>query len=77
MSHVISMHCPDDPRQTAISDLSQVILCLVVPMFEHTTLIVHAKQHNHSAIAASFDLALVTSKTIPTVDFEQCRSERH
>jgi len=28
MSHVISMHRPGDPRQTAVSDLSKVILCL-------------------------------------------------
>jgi hypothetical protein len=42
MSHVISMQRPDNLRQTAVSDLSKVILCLVV----------RAKQHNHSAIAA-------------------------
>jgi hypothetical protein len=30
------MHRPGDPRQTAASDLSKVILCLVVvPKFEH------------------------------------------
>jgi hypothetical protein len=43
MSHVISMHRPDDLRQTAVSGLSKVILCLVAPKFEHSTLIVHAK----------------------------------
>jgi hypothetical protein len=52
MSHVISMHRPGDPRQTTVSDLSKVTLCLVVPRFKHNTLVVHARQHNHSAIAA-------------------------
>jgi hypothetical protein len=52
MSHVISMHRPDDPRETAVSDSSKVILCLVVRRFEHSTLVVHAKQHYCSAIAA-------------------------
>jgi len=51
MPHVISMHRPGDPRQTAVSDLSKVILCLVAPRFEHNALIVRAKLHNHSAIA--------------------------
>jgi len=55
MSHIISMHRPDDPRQTAASDLSKVILCLVVPKFEQSTLVVRAKQYNHSAIAAHND----------------------
>jgi hypothetical protein len=53
MSHIISMHRPGDPRKTAVRDLSKVILCLVAPKFEHGTLIVHAKQHNQSAIAAN------------------------
>jgi len=44
MSHVISMYRPDDPRQTAVSDLSKVILCLVEPRFEHSTLVVRANQ---------------------------------
>jgi hypothetical protein len=52
MSHIISMHRPIDPRQTAFSDLSKIIPCLVAPKFEHSTLAVCAKQHNHSAIAA-------------------------
>ncbi len=52
MSHVISMHRLDDPRQTAVSDLSKVILRLVAPRFDHSTLIVCGKQHHHSAIAA-------------------------
>jgi hypothetical protein len=52
MSHVISMHRPSDPRETAISDLSKVTLCLVASRFEHRTLVVRAKQHNHSIIAA-------------------------
>jgi hypothetical protein len=47
MSHIISIHRP------AVRDLSKVILCLVAPKFEHSTLVVHAKQHNHSAIAAN------------------------
>jgi hypothetical protein len=45
------MHRLGDPRQTAVSDLSKVILCLVAPKFEQSTLVVRAKQHNHSAIA--------------------------
>ncbi len=52
MSHVISTHRPDDPRQTAVSDLSKVILCPVAPRFGHSNLVVRAKLHNHSAIAA-------------------------
>jgi hypothetical protein len=52
MSHVISMHRPGDLRQTAVSDLPKVILCLMELSFEHSTLIVRAKQHNHSAVAA-------------------------
>jgi hypothetical protein len=51
ISHVISMHCLSDPKQTVISDLSKVILYLVAPRFEHSTLVVRAKQHKHSAIA--------------------------
>jgi hypothetical protein len=51
MSHVISMHRPGDPRQTGVCDLSRLILCLVVSKFEHSTLVVRAKQHNHSTIA--------------------------
>jgi hypothetical protein len=41
-----------DPRQTAVSDLSRVILCLVVLRFEHSTLWVYVEQLNHSAISA-------------------------
>jgi hypothetical protein len=52
MSHVISMHRSCNPRQTAVSDLSKVILCLVAPSFEHSIVLVRAKQYNHSAIAA-------------------------
>jgi hypothetical protein len=52
MSHVISMHRPGDPRQTAVSNLSKVIVFLVASRFQHSTLVVCAKQHNHSAIAA-------------------------
>jgi hypothetical protein len=40
MSHVITMLRTDDPRETAVGDLSRVILCLVAPMFEHSTLVV-------------------------------------
>jgi hypothetical protein len=43
MLHVISMHRPGDPRQTAVSDFSKVIPCLVAPKFEHSTLAVRAK----------------------------------
>jgi hypothetical protein len=49
MSHV---HHPVDPRQTAVSDLFKVILCLMAPRFEHSTLVVCAKQRKHSPIAA-------------------------
>ncbi len=52
MSRVISMHRPDDPRQTAVSDLSKVILCLLAPSFERSTLVVRAKQNTHSATVA-------------------------
>ncbi len=41
-----------DPRQTVVSDLFRVILCLVVPRFEHSTYWVCAEQVNHWAIAA-------------------------
>jgi hypothetical protein len=51
MSHVISMHRPSDPRETAVSDLSKVILFLVGPRLEHSTLVVRVKQHKHTAIA--------------------------
>jgi len=40
MSRVINMLRMDDPRETAVGDLSRVILCLVAPMFEHSTLVV-------------------------------------
>jgi hypothetical protein len=40
MSHVIRMHRPSDPRQTAVSDSPKVILCLMAPTFEHSTLVV-------------------------------------
>ncbi len=52
MLHVISMHRPVDSRQTAFSDLSKVIPCLVAAKFEHSTLEVRAKQHKLPAIAA-------------------------
>ncbi len=52
MSNVISMHRLGDPRQTALSDLHQIIPCMAAPKFEHSALAVRAKQHNHSAIAA-------------------------
>jgi hypothetical protein len=55
MSHVISMHRPGDPRQTAFSDLSKAALCLRVPGMEHCTLVVHARQRNHSAIEACLE----------------------
>jgi hypothetical protein len=44
MSHVISMHRLDGPRQTTVSDLSKVTLCQVTPRFERSTLVVRAKQ---------------------------------
>jgi hypothetical protein len=52
MSYLISIPRPGDPRWIAISDLSKVIVYLVVLRFEHSTLVVRAKQHYHSAIAA-------------------------
>jgi hypothetical protein len=51
MLHVVSVHRPVDPRQTAVSDLFKVIPCLVAPKFEHSILALRAKQHNQSAIA--------------------------
>jgi hypothetical protein len=41
-----------DPRETAVNDLSKVMLYLVVPRFEHGTLWTHAEQRNHSAMVA-------------------------
>jgi len=52
MSHVISMHRPDDPRQTLVTDLFKIILCLLALRFEQSTLVVCAKQHNHSGKGA-------------------------
>jgi hypothetical protein len=49
------MHRLVDPRQTADTDLSKVIPCLVVPRFENGTLVVRAKQYYQSAIAAYDD----------------------
>ncbi len=43
-----------DPRQTAINELSKVILSLMVPRFEYSTLVVRAKQHNRSPIAPRY-----------------------
>jgi hypothetical protein len=51
MSHVISMPRRGHSRRTAVSDLSKGIPCLVAPRFEHSNLIVRAKQHNRSAVA--------------------------
>jgi hypothetical protein len=56
MLHVISMHRPGDPRQTAVSTLSKVIQCLVAARFEHSTLTVRAKQHNRLVIATLITL---------------------
>jgi hypothetical protein len=64
MSHVISMHRPGDPRQTAFRDLFNVILYLLTPRFEHSTLVVRAKQLNHSAIAAVKELKTLIEKLI-------------
>jgi hypothetical protein len=50
-SHVVTMHRIGDPWQTAVSDLSKVILCLVALKFEQSNLVVRAQQHNHSATA--------------------------
>jgi hypothetical protein len=53
MSTTQSVCCrTGDPRQIAVSDLSRVILWLVVPRFEHSTLWECVEQLNHSAIAA-------------------------
>jgi len=43
-----------DLGQTAVIDLSKVILSLVVPRLEHNALVVRAKRHNCSAIAALY-----------------------
>jgi len=59
MSHLISMYRLGDPSQTAVSDLSKVILCLMVPTFEHTTFAVRDKQHNQSTIAAESICAIL------------------
>ncbi len=48
MSNAISMRCPGDLRQAFVIELSKVILCLVATRFEHSTLLVRTKQHNHS-----------------------------
>jgi hypothetical protein len=53
MSHVISMHRPGDARQTAVSDWPKIILCLVAPRFEYSSLVAYAKQYNPSALVAS------------------------
>ncbi len=39
MSHVITTHHPGDPRQTVVSDLPKVILCLVVPILAFCSVI--------------------------------------
>ena len=52
MSHVINMYRLGNPKRTSVSDLSNVILCLVVPRFENSNLVVCTEQHNHSAIPA-------------------------
>jgi hypothetical protein len=54
ISHAISMHRLGDLRQTTISNLSTAILCLVAARFEHSTFVVRARQHRHSAIVADF-----------------------
>jgi hypothetical protein len=46
------MHRPSDPRQIVVSDLSKIISGPVAPKLEHSTLLVRAKQHNHSALVA-------------------------
>jgi hypothetical protein len=58
------MHRPGDPRQKAISDLSKVIASLVASRFGHSTLVVRAKQLNHSAIAAVKELKILIEKLI-------------
>jgi hypothetical protein len=54
MSHVISMHLPDDPRQTAVGDLAKVIPCPVAPRFEHSTLVLRAEQNPKSSTDLNF-----------------------
>jgi hypothetical protein len=66
MSYVISMHRPSDQRQTAVNDLSKVILCLGAPRFKHSTLVVHIKQHNHSDTAAPCVLVCLLSYFLQT-----------
>jgi hypothetical protein len=38
--------------KVAVSDLSKVISWLMVPRFEHSTLVPCIEQHNHSAMVA-------------------------
>jgi hypothetical protein len=63
MSHVISKHRSDDPRQTAVSDLTKVVSRLVVPRFEQ----VRAERLNHSGIAAKRNESLIPAMIL--VDF--------
>jgi hypothetical protein len=56
MLRAISMHLLGDLRQTAVSDMSKVILCLVAPRFEHSALVVRPKQHNRLAIAVQIPM---------------------
>ncbi len=59
LSHVISNHRPGDPRQTAVSDLPKVVLCLRASRSEHSTWLVRAKQHNHSATAVRMSMSVL------------------
>jgi hypothetical protein len=47
--HTLTNH---KARQAGLSNFSKVILYLVAPRFEHSTLILRAKQHNHTTIGA-------------------------
>ncbi len=48
---VISMHRPGKLRETAVSDFLKVILCLVAPRFERSSLVVRGDRNTHLAIA--------------------------
>ncbi len=51
--NVVSMYRPGGTRQITVSDLSKVVVCLVAPRFERSTLILCVEQLNHSAIPAN------------------------
>jgi hypothetical protein len=53
MNHIVSVLSTGNPRQTTVSDLFRVIVCLKTMTFERSTLWVCVEQLTHSVIAAS------------------------